>query len=108
LPDGYQAGVDLGIVFLGMFCAYCAASIRDRSSDVRLIESIIFGLVLFGAVVLPIFFILVWLLWIAGVTNEFYFFDIVWKWITETAIMVSTIIAGIHYLRGTRDPSVSA
>ena len=35
-----------------------------------------------------------WLLWTAGVTNEFYFFDIVWKWITETAIMVSTIIAG--------------
>ena len=74
LPDGYQAGVDLGIVFLGMFCAYCVASIRDRSSDVRLIESIIFGLVLFGAVVLPIFFVLVWLLWIAGVTNESYVF----------------------------------
>ena len=74
LPDGYQAGVDLGIVFLGMFCAYCVASIRDRSSDVRLIELIIFGLVLFGAVVLPIFFVLVWLLWIAGVTNEFLFF----------------------------------
>ena len=108
LPDGYQAGVDLGIVFLGMFCAYCAASIRDRSSDVRLIESIIFGLVLFGAVVLPIFFVLVWLLWIAGVTNESLFFDVVWKWITETAIVVSTIIAVFHYLRGTRDPPVSA
>jgi hypothetical protein len=102
LPDTAQAALDLGLLLLGIVCAICVTRIRDLPSPAATLQATVLGLVLFGAVLLPGFFVILWLSSISGLITEPYFFTILWKWLLEAAIVVSIAIAGIYYMRKTR------
>jgi hypothetical protein len=102
LPDTAQAALDLGLLLLGIVCAICVTRIRDLPVPAATLQATVLGLVLFGAVLLPGFFVILWLSSISGLITEPYFFTILWKWLLEAAIVVSIAIAGIYYMRKTR------
>jgi hypothetical protein len=102
LPDAAQAALDLWLLLLGILCAICVTRIRDLPATASALQAAVLGLVLFGAVLLPGFFVILWLCWISGLITESYFLTILWKWILEATIVVSVAIAGIYYMRKTR------
>jgi hypothetical protein len=102
LPDTAQAGLDVGLLLLGILCTICVTRIRDLPASALTLQATVLGLVLFGAILLPGFFVVLWLSSISGLITESYFFIILWKWLLEAAIVVSVAIAGIYYMRKTR------
>jgi hypothetical protein len=102
LPDSAQAALDLGLLLLGILCAICVTRIRDLPASAAALQATVLGLVLFGAVLLPSFFVILWLSWISGLVVESYFFTVLWKWILEATIVVSVATASIYYMRKTR------
>jgi hypothetical protein len=107
LPDAAQAGLDLGILILGIVCAYCIVRSFDRVANVQPIQAIVLALVVFGAILLPGFFIILWLCWASGLVTDSYFFAVLWKWILEFATVVSIAVAGFYYLSRTRSSEVN-
>ncbi len=102
LPDTAQAALDLGLLLLGIVCAICVTRISDLPTTAVALQAIVLGLVLFGAILLPSSFIMLWLSWVSGLVTESYFFAVIWKWILEATIVVSIAIAGIFCMRRTR------
>jgi hypothetical protein len=102
LPDAAQASLDLAMVVLGIICAYCIIRSSDGTANVRLILATVLGLVVFGAILLPGSFIVLWLCWVSGLATESYFFAVVWTWIMEFAIVIAIAVAGFYYASKTR------
>ena len=102
LPDPVQASLDIGMVVLGLICAYCIVRSSDRTANVRLVLAIILALVVFGAILLPGSFVILWLCWASGLATESYFFAVVWTWIMEFAIVVAIAVGVFYYASRTR------
>ncbi len=102
LPDTAQAGLDVGLLLLGILCAICVTRIRDLPAYAATLQATVLGLVLFGAILIPGCFVILWLSWISGLITESYFLTFLWKWILEATIVISVAIAGIYYLRKPR------
>ena len=107
LPDRYQALSDLGIMFLGAICVSLLASAHYDSDGLKMVQAITIALLLFGAVIFPSIFLILWLLWTLGITNELHFYELVWKWATEAAFVISIALAGLYYLRQAKRSSGS-
>jgi hypothetical protein len=107
LPDATQASLDLGMVVLGIICAYCIIRSSDGTANVRLILATVLGLIVFGAILLPGSFIILWLCWVSGLATESYFFAVVWTWIMEFAIVVAIAVAGFYYASRTRSSEIN-
>ncbi len=102
LPDPVQASLDLGMVVLGFVCAYCIIRSSDRTANGRLVLAMILALVVFGGILLPGSFVILWLCWISGLATESYFFAVVWTWIMQFAIVVAIAVAVFYYASRTR------
>ena len=99
---------------LELVCAYCVIRSSDRTANGRLVLAIILALVVFGGILLPGSFVILWLCWVSGLATESYFFAVVWTWIMEFAIVVAIAVAGFYYASRTRysekngsDPTMS-
>jgi hypothetical protein len=108
LPDPVQASLDFGMVVLGLICAYCIIRSSDRTANGRLVLAIILALVVFGGILLPGFFVILWLCWVSGLATESYFFAVVWTWIMEFAIVVAIAVAVFYYASRTRYSALPA
>ena len=102
LPDPVQAILDLGMVVLGLICAYCIICSSDRTANGRLILATILALVVFGGILLAGSFVILWLCWVSGLATKSYFFAVVWTWIMEFSIVVAIGVAVFYYASRTR------
>ena len=99
LPDTAQAALDLGLLFLGLVGAVFVTRMPDLPSGTAGLQALILGLILFGAVLHPGFFVFLWLCFIFGLFTEPYSFAVLWKWMLEAATVTSICIAWLYYLK---------
>jgi hypothetical protein len=96
LPALYQVGLNLVVVFLGATIAFSISMVKAESPDTRVLKMMSIGLVLFGAVLVPAFFSLIWGVWRSGLVQEVPKFK--WSELSGLGGLASAAIVGwLHY-----------
>lgn len=96
LPAVFQAGLNLIVIFLGATIALSLATFEAKEPDVRVLKYMCMVLVLFGAVLVPGLFTLLWAMWRVGLIGET---TLGWAQLTGTGGLASAIIAWLNYRR---------
>jgi hypothetical protein len=105
LATPYQAALNLVIIFLGAAAVPVLVTASSEAHDTRVLKTIVLALILLGAVVVPAFFTILWLLWRSRVIPKD---AVTWGHITGVGTLISVIIAWLNYRREMRKDAAAA